>query len=579
MATINYGNKLKLVNQYNPEKGYLDSCGHNSTKTGYGVQTSSSPDRGPGTGTWQIVRENLSSDSGPVNYGDKIKLVNQYNPEKGYLDSCGHNSTNTGYGVLTSSNPNRGPGTGTWQIVRDDLSSGSGPVNDGDKIKLVNQYNPEKGYLDSCGHNSTNTGYGVQTSSNPNRGPGTGTWQLIQITKPASLEVRMVEHYDVKYTDVGTGANQDLSVFAPRLNDGEFRIMYTASNSRNQPSFSLPVVKDLTAPGSPPALVPPQFFKCVWNDKCTGGHTDGQLWEPVPPPGYVALGHVALHNAQISPGETRSSSDVDPFFRCVHKDLVDAAGIGDLIWTDRGSGGTYDGSVWEVPSTKAFITSGPRGYARPDNNQFKLSPSSVIMKPSLVSFKSALHGEYLYAGNPMLDDDRRRVLTWGRKGDPSTDSDMHWRIEHFGDYVGIKSVLHKEWLYAGNAMLDDDRRHALTWKKAGDPKSDMDMRWIIKDFGDYVGIKSVKHNEWLYAGNAMLDGDRRHALTWGGSGNPESDKDMRWIKDSLATVIPSLAKYKIKHTPIHGASGVYLSCHNTILPGDKRGGDSQYVHV
>ena len=123
MATINYGNKLKLVNQYNPEKGYLDSCGHNSTKTGYGVQTSSSPDRGPGTGTWQIVRENLSSDSGPVNYGDKIKLVNQYNPEKGYLDSCGHNSTNTGYGVLTSSNPNRGPGTGTWQIVRDDLSS------------------------------------------------------------------------------------------------------------------------------------------------------------------------------------------------------------------------------------------------------------------------------------------------------------------------------------------------------------------------------------------------------------------------------------------------------------------------
>ena len=38
-------------------------------------------------------------------------------------------------------------------------------------------------------------------------------------------------------------------------------------------------------------------------------------------------------------------------------------------------------------------------------------------------------------------------------------------------------------------------------------------------------------------------------------------------------------RYKIKHTPIHGASGVYLACHNTVPPGDKRGGDSQYVHV
>ena len=95
----------------------------------------------------------------------------------------------------------------------------------------------------------------------------------------------------------------------------------------------------------------------------------------------------------------------------------------------------------------------------------------------------------------------------------------------------------------------------------------------------FVSFKSALHGEYLYAGNPMLDDDRRHALTWGGSGNPESDKDMRWIKDSLATVIPSLAKYKIKHTPIHGAPGVSLSCHNTVPPGDKRGGDSQYVHV
>ena len=49
----------------------------------------------------------------------------------------------------------------------------------------------------------------------------------------------------------------------------------------------------------------------------------------------------------------------------------------------------------------------------------------------------------------------------------------------------------------------------------------------------FVSFKSALHDEYLYAGNPMLDDDRRHALTWGGSGNPESDKDVRWIKDSL----------------------------------------------
>ena len=41
---------------------------------------------------------------------------------------------------------------------------------------------------------------------------------------------------------------------------------------------------------------------------------------------------------------------------------------------------------------------------------------------------------------------------------------------------------------------------------------------------------------------------------------------------------PYSGEYKIKHTPIGGATGIYLSCHNTVS-GDKRGSDSQYVHV
>ena len=147
------------------------------------------------------------------------------------------------------------------------------------------------------------------------------------------------------------------------------------------------------------------------------------------------------------------------------------------------------------------------------------------------SFKSAKHGEYLYAGNPMFNSDRRHVLTWGGKATPDEDPDMQWEVVDFGDFVGIKSIKHDEWMYAGSPHLDKDRRHVLTWKKAGDPKSDPDMRWKIVNFGDFVGIKSVKHDEWMYAGNPHLDNGRRHVLTYEKSGDPKSDPDMRWIMD------------------------------------------------
>ena len=129
MTTINYGDKIKLVNQYTSKPfGYLDSYGNLGILGGaqaYGVQTSANPDRDGGSGTWQVVRDDLTSGSGPVSYGDKIKLVNQYTdetavPNAGYLDSYGNLGILGGaraFGVQTSAKPNRDGGTGTWQVV------------------------------------------------------------------------------------------------------------------------------------------------------------------------------------------------------------------------------------------------------------------------------------------------------------------------------------------------------------------------------------------------------------------------------------------------------------------------------
>ena len=62
-----------------------------------------------------------------------------------------------------------------------------------------------------------------------------------------SLQARFADNYDESYSDRGTGSKQDLSVWKPRLLEGEFRIVYSASNSRTKPTAYVPVVKDDSA--------------------------------------------------------------------------------------------------------------------------------------------------------------------------------------------------------------------------------------------------------------------------------------------------------------------------------------------
>ena len=222
MTTIKYGDKIKLVNQYkNPEEnaGYLDSNGKLGILGGaqaFGVQTSAKPDRaGKGTATWEIVRDDLTS-SGPVKYGDKIKLVNQYTdetavPNAGYLDSYGNLGIVGGaqaFGVQTSAKPNRDGGTGTWEIVRDDLASGSRRrVEYGDNIKLVNQYTdgsavPIAGYLESYGKDA------VQTSAKPDpAGMSTTTWQVVP---DGESEITVTADQDATFLSCSEGGGVNL---------------------------------------------------------------------------------------------------------------------------------------------------------------------------------------------------------------------------------------------------------------------------------------------------------------------------------------------------------------------------------
>ena len=141
-----YGDKIKLVNQYDPTNGYLNTWGSISVhRAGFDVSTSPVGEFDGGSAYWQIARDDLNTNSGPVNNGDKIKLVNQYDPTNGYLNTWGSISGDpghTGFDVSTSSVGEFDGKSSTWQIALDD-GGHYGPVNYGDKIKLLNQYDPE----------------------------------------------------------------------------------------------------------------------------------------------------------------------------------------------------------------------------------------------------------------------------------------------------------------------------------------------------------------------------------------------------------------------------------------------------
>lgn len=94
------------------------------------------------------------------------------------------------------------------------------------------------------------------------------------------------------------------------------------------------------------ALSAPDDFERVWKDSRSGADADCTIWRPIPPAGYVALGMVC------SNGRDKPLANS---VRCVRADLVVAAQVGTMIWSDSGSGARQDFSAWAInpPSAEA----------------------------------------------------------------------------------------------------------------------------------------------------------------------------------------------------------------------------------
>jgi hypothetical protein len=72
------------------------------------------------------------------------------------------------------------------------------------------------------------------------------------------------------------------------------------------------------------------------------------------------------------------------------------------------------------------------------------------------------------------------------------------------------------------------------WNPDKNTGVDKSYQWKIVNHGEYFSIQSVRFNEYMYCGKSMLDDKRRHVLTWGNQDDkPVTDKDMRWNIEKL----------------------------------------------
>ena len=144
-----------------------------------------------------------------------------------------------------------------------------------------------------------------------------------------------VSEYDEVWNDSGSGAEQDVSVWRPRVPAGCHLIGMTAKNGHSRPTFSTLVIR---AGGGD--IAPPERFDLVWWQE--RGKRRFWCWRPIPPAGYVSLGDVGT-TSETPP----SRKDVV----CVSLARLspNRQPLGGQIWNDRGGGAPKDAAFFAQP--------------------------------------------------------------------------------------------------------------------------------------------------------------------------------------------------------------------------------------
>ena len=171
----------------------------------------------------------------------------------------------------------------------------------------------------------------------------------------ATLQVSLTDRYSWVWSDKGSGASANCTVWRPRTDMGYFVIGDHAQAGKYDasPVGGSLVVRPVNDDPNHPLLMPPTHWVLVWNQE-KGGHFEGSIWAPMPPAGYHALGHAA--------STSRTAAPDFPEFRCVRADLLGPAKAGDIIWADHHARTDNNCTLFSIPLVpNAFV--GQASYA------------------------------------------------------------------------------------------------------------------------------------------------------------------------------------------------------------------------
>jgi hypothetical protein len=154
------------------------------------------------------------------------------------------------------------------------------------------------------------------------------------------IELFFTSDFTLRWNDKGSGATMDGAFWQP-VAPGEFRPLgslavkgYDDADGR----FSAICLRKALPEST--LLTPPRSFELVWADHGSGADKDGSCWRAVPiSSDYVALGDLFMSGY--------GAPTTDQIW-CVHKSLLTAATIGELIWNDAKSGADRDFSAWAI---------------------------------------------------------------------------------------------------------------------------------------------------------------------------------------------------------------------------------------
>jgi len=119
-----------------------------------------------------------------------------------------------------------------------------------------------------------------------------------------------------------------------------------------------------------PALKKPISFEEVWTDKGSWNQDAYSCWKPMPPKGYITLGHIFIRrDAKSDYNPPDDATDRVDKFMCVHESLV-VPGKLTRIWDSKGVKANAGVSIWRIDAIdEKTAFGGYTFYCHPDEDK------------------------------------------------------------------------------------------------------------------------------------------------------------------------------------------------------------------